>query len=104
MFDLVSLIYERLASSVDLFVLYTSSPFSSDSQVEPNSTLKVAELAAKELGITQLVPAIYQDLLQPAAREVGQQFVVVAKAVGVALAPLHVTVWGFDHESPRECH
>lgn len=68
----------------------------SDGPMEPNSTLKVAEQAAKELGITQLVPAIYQDLLQPAAREVGQQFVVVAKAVGVALTPLHATVWGFD--------
>jgi hypothetical protein len=64
--------------------------------MEPNSTLKVAEQAAKELGITQLVPAIYQDLLQPAAREAGQQFVVVARAVGIALAPLHASVWGFD--------
>jgi len=54
----------------------------------PANVLPIAEQAAKALGITQLVPAIYDDLLQPAAREVGQKFVAVAKAVGIALAPL----------------
>lgn len=62
--------------------------------MEPAS--KVAEDAAKALGLTQLVPTIYQDLLQPAAREAGQKLVVVAKAVSIALAPLEMGVWGYD--------
>lgn len=56
----------------------------------------VAEQAAKALGITQLVPAIYQDLLQPAAQEAGQRLVVVARAVSIALAPLEAMVWGYE--------
>ena len=52
-----------------------------------------AEQAAEALGITQLVPTIYRDLLQPAAREAGQQLVVVARAVAIALAPLKAAVW-----------
>lgn len=56
----------------------------------------IAAQAAKALGITQLVPAVYQDLLQPAAKEAGQQLVVVAKAVGIALLPLKTAVWGYE--------
>lgn len=55
-----------------------------------------AEQAAHVLGITKLVPAIYQDLLQPAAREMGQRLVVVARAVSIALAPLEAAVWGYE--------
>jgi hypothetical protein len=58
--------------------------------------ITVAEQAAKALGIKDLVPSIYQDLLQPAAREMGQRLVVIARAVSIALAPLEVTVWGYD--------
>jgi hypothetical protein len=63
--------------------------------MEP-TTAKVATEAAKELGITQLVPAIYQDLLQPAVKETGQRFVVVARAVAIGLAPLEGAVWGYQ--------
>ena len=55
-----------------------------------------AEQAAQALGITQLVPTIYRDLLQPAARETGQRLVVVARAVSIALAPLEAAVWGYE--------
>jgi hypothetical protein len=58
--------------------------------------ITVAEQAAKALGIKEFVPAIYQDLLQPAARETGQRLVVVARAVGIALAPIELAVWGYD--------
>jgi hypothetical protein len=63
--------------------------------IEPEDAA-TAEEAAQALGITQLVPAIYRDLLQPAARETGQRLVVVARAVGIALAPLEVAVWGYE--------
>ncbi len=56
----------------------------------------IVDQAAKALGITQLVPTIYQDLLQPVAREAGQRLVVVARAVGIALAPLDAAVWGYE--------
>lgn len=62
----------------------------------PEPQASVAEQAAKALGITQLIPTIYQDLLQPVARETGERLVVVARAVGVALAPLEALIWGYD--------
>src|SRR2546427_5460781 len=64
--------------------------------MEPASTTKVAEEAAKALGITQLVAAIYQDVLQSAARQIGQNLVPVAKAVEVAISPISATVWCYE--------
>ncbi len=52
--------------------------------------------AAKELGLGELAPEIYKDILQPAARQVGKELVVVAKVVSIALSPLSVTVWGYE--------
>lgn len=48
--------------------------------------------------IVELVKAVpvYQDLVQPAAREVGKQLGTAAKAVSIALAPLSVLVWGYE--------
>jgi hypothetical protein len=64
--------------------------------MDPTSATKVAEEAAKALGIVQLVPKIYEDVLQPAARQMGQNLVPVAKAVNIALMPLRLTVWGYE--------
>lgn len=58
----------------------------------------VAE-TARALGITAVVPEVYRDLLQPAAREVGSQLLVVAEAVRIALSPLAAAVWSFDQLS-----
>ena len=49
------------------------------------------------LGIKTVVPKVYEDLLQPAARELGRSLVVVARAVSMALAPLEGTVWSYEH-------
>jgi hypothetical protein len=51
---------------------------------------------AKELGLKELAPEIYKDLLQPSVKEVGNGLVHVAKAVCLATAPLELTVWGYD--------
>jgi hypothetical protein len=51
---------------------------------------------AKALGITQLVPVIYKDAVQPAAKVVGQKLELVAQAVGIALAPLEGLVWSYE--------
>ncbi|HYG33300.1 MAG TPA: DUF4393 domain-containing protein [Clostridia bacterium] len=63
--------------------------------MEPG-TLKIAAEAAKELGIKEIAPKAYEDVLQPAAKEAGQQLLVVAKTVRVALAPLEGIVWCYD--------
>lgn len=62
----------------------------------PSDDSHIIEKAAKELGLSQLVPAVYQDLLQPLARELGERLVVIAQTIGLALAPLEVTVWGYQ--------
>lgn len=46
-------------------------------------------------GIVEAVP-VYQDAVQPAAREVGKALSTVAKAINVALAPVGALVWGYD--------
>ena len=52
--------------------------------------------ALNVLGVKDIAPQIYEDLLQPAAKELGQSLVVVAKAVSIALSPVEGAVWGFD--------
>ena len=51
---------------------------------------------AKALGLKELAPQVYIDLLQPAAQEVGKSLVTVAKVVTVALSPLQAAVWGYE--------
>jgi hypothetical protein len=46
-------------------------------------------------GLAKAVP-IYQDVLQPAAQEIGKGLQTVAKTVHIALAPISVLVWGYD--------
>ena len=52
--------------------------------------------AAKALGINKLLPEIYHDMLQPAAREVGDGLATIAKTVKMALAPLEAGIWGYE--------
>jgi len=51
--------------------------------------------AAKELGLAELVPEVYRDMLQPAARQVGNGLATIAKAVRISLAPLEAGIWGY---------
>ena len=46
-------------------------------------------------GLVAAVP-IYQDAIQPAAKELGKALGTVAKTVNVALAPVSALVWGYD--------
>lgn len=45
--------------------------------------------------VAKVVP-VYQDMLQPAAQELGKALQTVAKSVHVALAPVSALVWGYD--------
>jgi len=51
---------------------------------------------ADGLGLKSLLPAVYKDLLSPAARELGDGLATIAKAVKIALAPIEATVWGYE--------
>lgn len=46
-------------------------------------------------GLAQTIP-VYQDVVQPAAQEVGKALQTVAKTVHIALAPVSALVWGYD--------
>ena len=51
------------------------------------ATTNMAELA-------KVVPVVYKDAIQPAAKEIGKSLETVAKAVNLVLAPVRVLVWG----------
>lgn len=57
---------------------------------------KVLSETAKALGFSALLPAIYGDLLSPAAKELGEGLATIAKAVRISLAPIEATVWGYE--------
>lgn len=56
---------------------------------------KIRDAADAVKGIVEAVP-VYQDTLQPAAKELGTALQTVAKTIRVALAPLSALVWGYD--------
>ena len=58
--------------------------------------IKVLSETAKALGIGALLPTVYNDLLSPAARELGDGLATIAKAVKISLAPVEATVWGYE--------
>jgi hypothetical protein len=57
---------------------------------------EIVQETAKALGLGTVAPEVYRDLLQPAVREVGEDLVVVAKTVSIALAPLRAIVWSYE--------
>lgn len=46
-------------------------------------------------GLVKAIP-VYDDLVQPAAKELGTALATVAKTVNVALAPISGIIWGYD--------
>lgn len=56
---------------------------------------------AKALGLAEVTPELYRDLLQPAVREVGQSLEIIARGVKLTLAPLEAAVWVGAQVRPR---
>ncbi len=56
---------------------------------------KVRDVADAVKGITEAVP-VYQDVIQPAAKEIGTALQTVAKTIHIVLAPVSALVWGYD--------
>ena len=59
---------------------------------KPNSVSEVAKAVGE---VVDKVP-IYQDAVQPAAKEIGRGLQVVAKAVNTALMPVEGLIWGVE--------
>jgi hypothetical protein len=57
--------------------------------------IKIRETAEAVTGALTAVP-VYQDVVQPAAQEIGKALQTVAKTVHMALAPVSALVWGYD--------
>jgi Abortive infection alpha len=58
--------------------------------------MKLIADAIKTLGLDEVIPEIYRDLLQPAARKVGGGLETIAEAVRISLAPLEAGIWGYE--------
>jgi hypothetical protein len=56
---------------------------------------EISKTAEAVKGIVEAVP-VYEDLIQPAARELGQGLQTVAKTIHIALAPISALVWGYE--------
>lgn len=59
---------------------------------------KIRDAADAVRGVVEAVP-VYEDALQPAAKQVGKALETVAKTVHIALAPVSVLVWGYEQIS-----
>jgi hypothetical protein len=46
-------------------------------------------------GVVEAVP-VYQDVVQPAAQEIGKALQTIAKTVHIAIAPISALVWGYE--------
>ncbi len=55
----------------------------------------VRDTAETVKGIVEAVP-VYEDAIQPAAKEVGKALQTVVKTVHIALAPISAMVWGYE--------
>jgi len=56
---------------------------------------KIRDAADAIKGVAEAIP-VYQDALQPAAKEVGTALQTVARTIHIALAPVAALVWGYD--------
>jgi hypothetical protein len=62
----------------------------------PFTTDDETKKALAALGAGPAAAELYRDLLQPAAKELGNNLHAVAKLITAALSPLHAMVWGID--------
>lgn len=56
---------------------------------------KMRDVVDAVTGVAKAIP-VYQDVVQPAAQELGKALQTVTKLVHVALAPASALIWGYD--------
>lgn len=59
----------------------------------PDRTSITKQITSEAL---ELLPRAYEDLLRPAAQELGRGLETIAKSLNIVLSPLAGMVWGFD--------
>jgi len=62
---------------------------------EENNGSATKDIIDAVKGVAEAVP-IYDDMVQPAAKELSKGLVTLAKTVNLALAPLEGVVWGYE--------
>jgi hypothetical protein len=60
--------------------------------VDPKTVKDIADIATAIVPVKQ----VYEDALQPAARQVGKNLETVTKVITLALAPLAMIIWGYE--------
>lgn len=64
-------------------------------QEDDNKETNVKATIDAVTGLIKAVP-VYQDTLQPAAKQIGKSLETVTKTVNIALAPIKALVWGYE--------
>ncbi|MBI6947315.1 DUF4393 domain-containing protein [Pseudomonas koreensis] len=62
---------------------------------EASGDNKVKETIEAVTGLVKAVP-VYEDAVQPAAKQIGKSLETIGKAINVALAPVGMLVWGYE--------
>lgn len=56
---------------------------------------KIKDTIDAVTGLVKAVP-VYEDAVQPAAKQIGKSLETIGKAINVALAPVGILVWGYE--------
>ncbi len=62
---------------------------------EENKDSNVKSTIDAVTGLAKVIP-VYDDAIQPAAKEIGKSLATVTKTVNIALAPIKALVWGYE--------
>jgi len=62
---------------------------------EENKETNVKATIDAVTGLVKAVP-VYEDAIQPAAKQIGKSLETITKTVNIALAPFKVLVWGYE--------
>lgn len=54
------------------------------------------EKKSKDLGVSEIIPKVYEDGLSPAVKELGKGLKTVAQSINIALAPVKGVVWSYE--------
>ena len=67
-------------------------------EISEENTSKDTNVKSTIDAVTGLVKAVpvYNDAIQPAAKEVGKSLATIAKTINIALAPISALVWGYE--------
>lgn len=73
----------------DQFINFMENPEEKSKESNIKSTIDAVT------GLAKAIP-VYDDAIQPAAKEIGKSLATVTKTVNIALAPISVLVWGYE--------